>query len=104
LSQGIQTICQWCSRPVGRDQVLLRPFNHKCMGGNVNKEFQVHILNEDGKIRATAIAGAFDRCLEELKLACPEGREFPLVKTKLEEACFFAKKAMANTLGNRFTE
>ncbi len=70
----------------------------------MNKEFQVHVLNEDGKLRATAIAGAFDRCLNELKSCCPEGREFSIVKTKLEEACFFAKKAMVNTLGNRFTE
>lgn len=70
----------------------------------MNKEFQVHMLNEDGKEKARQIAAAFDTCLESLKGSCPEGREFAIVKTKLEEACFFAKKAMVNTLGNRFTE
>lgn len=62
----------------------------------MNPEFQVHMLNDKGKAKAKEIAECFDRCLTGLKLHCPEGRELALVKTKLEEACFFAKKAMAN--------
>lgn len=64
---------------------------------DMNKEFEVHMLNEDGKIRAKAIAEAFDHCLTSLMVVCPvNNREFSIVRTKLEEACFFAKKSMAN--------
>ncbi len=62
----------------------------------MNKEFKVHILNEVGIERACAVAVDFDVLLEQLKDYVPEGREFSIVKTKLEEACFFAKKAIAN--------
>ncbi len=62
----------------------------------MNREFEVHMLNATGKAKAMMIAEAFDDCLERLKVVCPAGRELALVKTKLEEACFFAKKAMAS--------
>lgn len=59
--------------------------------------FEVHMLNDAGKAKAQAIAAAFDYCLVTLRKLCPDNtREFSLVKTKLEEASFFAKKAMAN--------
>jgi hypothetical protein len=57
--------------------------------------FEVHRLNEDGLKKANAIAESFDILLNDLKLWCPAGREFSIVRTKLEEAAFFAKKAMA---------
>lgn len=66
----------------------------------MNKEFEVHMLTEEGKAKAKAIAETFDECLNKLVALCPPGRELALVRTKLEEACFFAKKAMANTPGN----
>lgn len=67
----------------------------------MRKEFQVHMLNETGKSKALAIANAFDDCLASLENLCNvQSREFSLVKTKLEEACFFAKKAMANVTEN----
>ena len=62
--------------------------------------FQVHKLNEQGLAKARFIAGAFDILLASLKTLCPEGREFSIVKTKLEECCFFAKKSMANDPAN----
>ena len=62
----------------------------------MNKEFQTHKLSEAGFKKARAIAQAFDDCLEKLKELCPEGREFSITKTKLEEAAFFAKKSMAS--------
>ena len=64
--------------------------------------FQVHMLNDEGKKKATEIAEAFDHCLVKLMEVCPtDNREFSIVKTKLEEACFFAKKAMANVPENQ---
>ncbi len=66
----------------------------------MHKEFQVHMLNEEGKTKAKAIAEAFDECLYRLEQLCPVGRELAITKTKLEEACFFAKKAMASAPEN----
>jgi len=66
----------------------------------MNKEFAVHMLNDDGKAKSAQIAEAFDECLEKLLVLCPAGRELALVRTKLEEASFFAKKAMASAPGN----
>jgi hypothetical protein len=63
----------------------------------MNKEFQVHMLNDSGKAKAKEIAEAFDTCLEKLLTLCPPGRELAITKTKLEEASFFAKKAMASS-------
>jgi hypothetical protein len=37
----------------------------------------------------------FEKCLADLQEVCPESREFSITKTKLEEACFFAKKSVA---------
>lgn len=67
----------------------------------MNALFSVHTLNLDSKQRAQEIACAFDDLLEYLERNCPESRELSIVKTKLEEACFYAKKAMANDLDNQ---
>ena len=64
-------------------------------------EFAVHMLNEDGKLKAGIIADAFSELLNVLEAQCMTGRELSIVKTKLEEACFFAKKAMAINLANQ---
>ena len=58
-------------------------------------EFRTHTLTEDGKAKAAKIAMAFDSLLAELETIVPTGRPLSLVKTKLEEACFYAKKGMA---------
>lgn len=58
--------------------------------------FEVHMLNEDGKRKAAILAGAFKDLVIILEGQCgPAGREMAIVRTKLEEACFFAKRAMA---------
>lgn len=68
----------------------------------VHPEFAVHILNDDGIRKATEIADVFNQTLYALSDVCPQKtREFSLVKTKLEEACFFAKKAMAGDPANQ---
>lgn len=68
----------------------------------MNKEFAVHLLNRDGKEKAQLIAEAFNTLLESLQQGLvPPGRELAIVKTKLEEACFFAKKGMASLPENQ---
>ena len=62
----------------------------------MHKEFEVHMLNDLGKARAGVIANVFDNALTSLETVCPAGRELSIVRTKLEEACFFAKRAMAS--------
>lgn len=66
-----------------------------------NPEFYVQMLNDEGKQKAAAIAQAFDVCLNTLTDICTTGHAFTVCKAKLEEACFFAKKAMAINLGNQ---
>lgn len=67
-----------------------------------NPEFAVHLLNEEGKKKAAFIQFTFDNCLNALSTVCINpSREWSLVRTKLEEACFFAKKAMATNLTNQ---
>ena len=58
--------------------------------------FQFHVLNEEGKKKAVTIAEAFHNLLHSLKHLCASGREYDILELKLEEACFFAKKAMAS--------
>lgn len=66
----------------------------------MHQAFQVHRLNEEGTRKARYIADHFDILLELLPSVCPPGREMSIVVTKLEEACFFAKKAMASDPAN----
>jgi len=64
--------------------------------------FQVHKLNPGGQTKAAFVASAFDDLLSNIQGHCPVNtREFSLVKTHLEEACFFAKKAIANDPANQ---
>lgn len=66
------------------------------MNKPIRPEFDVHILNEQGIERARSIAFSFSLCLEELEQLCgADGREMAIVRTKLQEAAFFAKRAMA---------
>lgn len=66
-----------------------------------NPEFEVHLLNEAGIAKAKSIANQFDSLLDALKDVIPASRELSIVKTKLEEASFFAKKGMANQPENQ---
>ena len=63
--------------------------------------FSFHKLTEDGIKKSQYVAESFNNLLQELAAVCPEGREFSIVKTKLEEASFFAKKAVANSPSNQ---
>ena len=67
-----------------------------------DKLFKLHKLNAEGMGKATKISGVFDTALAELdKLCMDKGREWAIVKTKLEEACFYAKKSMAQMPENQ---
>jgi hypothetical protein len=69
----------------------------------MHSAFAVHMLNEKGRLKATRIALAFEGLLTSLEEVV-EGeisREMSICRTKLEEACFFAKKAMAMQEANQ---
>lgn len=69
----------------------------------INPLFEYHNLNEDGKHKAAAIAEAFNGLLNRLEdlVGHATSREYSLTKTKLEEACFYAKKAVAMQEANQ---
>jgi hypothetical protein len=58
--------------------------------------FKFHRLNTEGAVKATRIQHLFEATVGALEeIIGTDNREMSLVRTKLEEACFFAKKAMA---------
>lgn len=62
----------------------------------VRDEFKVHRLTEAGLAKAEDLAHAFSGFLDEVEVLCgTEGREMAIVRTKLQEASFFAKRALA---------
>lgn len=63
----------------------------------MRQEFQVHRLNESGMEKAVELAEIFSRALDQIEtiLVSSPGRERALVITKLQEASFFAKRALA---------
>jgi hypothetical protein len=79
---------------------------------HINKEFTVHLLNAKGIEKAKTLAARFNDLLNELTgegsiagsaaLASPyPSREMSLVRTHLELASFYAKKAMASVPENQ---
>lgn len=52
-------------------------------------------MNKDGMQKAQQISAIFSEALRQLETVCLPSRELSIVRTKLEEACFFAKRAMA---------
>lgn len=63
----------------------------------VRAEFGVHKLNKVGIERANEMAVRFSALVNWLEQegGCSSSPEFTIVKRKLEEACFYAKKSMA---------
>lgn len=63
---------------------------------SIRPEFDVHLLNPEGIEKARNIASAFSTLLNDVEAYCgKDGREMALVRTHLQEAGFFAKRAMA---------
>lgn len=68
----------------------------------IREEFRVHILNDAGIEKAKEIAEEFTMFLNYLENQCgSDGRYMAIVRTKLEEASFFAKKAVASRQENQ---
>jgi hypothetical protein len=62
----------------------------------IRSEFSVHVLSPVGLEKARDIARGFSILLNDLEELCGrDGREMALVRTHLQEAAFFAKRAMA---------
>lgn len=55
-----------------------------------------YILNEKGKEAVGDFKARMQRILDEVEDKIPEGREKAIFKTKIEEACFFAVRAIAS--------
>ena len=67
----------------------------------MNKEFTTQSLNEKGIEVVNGVRGLFNELLNELEQYCPPSREFSIVRTKLEEACFFAVKSACSVRENQ---
>ena len=68
----------------------------------IREEFRVRVITDEGIERSHEIANIFSDFLDELEELCgATGREMAIVKTKLEEASFFAKKAMCSRVENQ---
>ena len=61
----------------------------------MGNEFKVHMLDPVKMERAVQLARIFEAMFASIKMIVPPGRYLSLVQTKLEEACYFAKKGMA---------
>lgn len=71
----------------------------------VRPEFRVHLLNEQGIQKANSVALIFTETLDQLEDLCGiDGRAMEIVRTKLEEAAFFAKRALASRSENQQTD
>lgn len=64
-------------------------------------EFASHKLNSEGFEKAKSIGRAYTVLLNHLNDVCMSSPEFTIAKRKLEESCFYAKKAMAINLSNQ---
>lgn len=65
------------------------------MEKKINPLFKVNLLSDEGIDKANRIAAAFNALTDALAADCPPSRELSIAYTKLEEACFFAKKSVA---------
>jgi hypothetical protein len=71
----------------------------------IRPEFQVHILNWQGREKAEVLAYGFSDLLNAVEsVSGTDGREVALVRTHLQLAAFYAKRAMASKIENQAIE
>lgn len=70
------------------------------MDEKIHEAFAVHMLNDAGKAKAREISQRFNTLLAHMEPIGVDGRHLAIVTTKLEEACFFAKKSIASKAAN----
>ena len=68
---------------------------------SIRPEFQVHMLNANGKAKARIIAEAFSDVLVLIESYGVTGRNLALAKTNLETACFNTKRGIAELPENQ---
>jgi hypothetical protein len=61
----------------------------------MNTLFNSRKLSSKGVEDVAVVENLFSKLLDSLLVLCPEGRELSIVKTKLEEASMYAKKAIS---------
>jgi len=72
------------------------------MDDQIRDEFKVHLLNEQGIERARELALEFSRFLNKVEELCgASGREMAIVRTHVQTASFFAKRALAERPENQ---
>ncbi len=75
------------------------------MEPRIRDEFSWARLNELGISRATEVARFFSTLLDSLESITPgNGRSMAIVRTKLQEASYFAKRAVAEQTENQETK
>jgi hypothetical protein len=67
---------------------------------NAPSPFAPPKLTTLGEKRSHEIVEAFHGLQDKLQEICPDGREYSIVKTKLEEAAHFAIKSLVNVPEN----
>lgn len=68
----------------------------------MRNEFKVHLLNQEGVGKANKLAETFSSTLDQVEeISGKEGREAALVRTHLEMASYYAKRAMAQRPENQ---
>lgn len=70
----------------------------------MRQEFQTHLLNERGLTAVGDVGQVFSDMLYKIEALIPPGRERAIVVTKLQEACFFAKRAVADITENQLIQ
>lgn len=66
----------------------------------VRPEFATHALTESGLDKVHAARVTFSEALTHLEMIVPPGRPRSIMITKLEEACMFAVRAIAEDPAN----
>jgi len=63
--------------------------------------FMSYKLNEEGRRKMGDIEAAFNQLVDTVQFISNPSREHSLMMTKLEEACFYAKKSVAQQSENQ---